>query len=238
MIVFLKNWREIGQPVPLSRIENTILEILSEIDCNVLSLSGGVDSSLLLYYLLKVKKNITAFTMGMSENHPDILYSKMIIEWIGRNVDHRIFIPENKVIKKAENVKVYKLFYEYVSDYTDGMIVGDGVDEFSCGYYSHQKNPTEDEYYYHLSRLVPDHLIPLDIESGYVKVYLPYIDKRFIYLMSQIPVSDKVDKKNRKKIIMSLAEDKLPSVILNRWKYGFCDVLNIKGESHENKTRI
>jgi len=227
MIVFPDNWREIGQPIPLQKIENTILEILSEIDCDSLALSGGVDSSLLLYYLQRVKKKVRAYTMGKAIDHPDVVYSKSIVESFGGIDDHVIYIPSEAEIKKAGGY-VYSLFYEHVSRYTDNIIAGDGIDEFSCGYYSHQKNPTESQYYEFMRQLLPEHLIPLDAESGDVKVYLPYIDNRLILLVSQIPTWLKVDKNSRKKIIMSLAKDKLPSSILERWKYGFCDALNIK----------
>ena len=231
MIVFPDNWKEIGQglpSIPLQKIENTILEILSEIPCASLAFSGGVDSCLLLYYLQKVKKQVVAFTMGKTLDHPDVVYSKIAIENIGGNVRHEIYIPNKEDIETQGEGNVYGIFYEYVSKFTNRMISGDGIDEFMCGYYPHQKNPTESEYYYFLSRLVPDHLIPLNRESGDVKVYLPYIDRRLILLMAQIPIWDKVDKENRKKIIMSLAKNKLPSAILERWKHGFCDALNVK----------
>jgi len=227
MIVFPNNWKDIGQPISLLKIENTILEILSEIPCASLALSGGVDSCLLLYYMQRVKKKVRAFTMGKTLEHPDVVYSQSIVASLGGIDNHVIYIPSEEEIKKAGGY-VYSLFYDYVIKYTDTMIAGDGIDEFMCGYYSHQKNPGEGEYYKFMRSLLPDHLIPLDAESGDVKVYLPYIDNRLIQLVSQIPTWLKVDKNSRKKIIMSLAKDKLPSSILERWKYGFCDALNIK----------
>lgn len=228
MIVFPSNWKDIGQPIPLQKIENTILEILSEIPCASLALSGGVDSCLLLYYMQKVKKKVVAFTMGKTLDHQDVVYSKLVIESIGKNVRHEIYIPDKEDIDAKGEKNIYGIFYKYVSGFTNRMISGDGIDEFMCGYYPHQKNPSESEYYYFLSRLVPDHLIPLDKESGDVKIYLPYIDKRLITLWSQIPIWDKVDKDNRKKAIMLLAKGRMPLSILERWKYGFCDALKVK----------
>lgn len=236
MIVYPDNWRDVGQPISLQKIENTILEILSEIPCASLSLSGGVDSCLLLYYLQKVKKLVVAFTMGKTLDHPDVVYSKIAIEKISKNVKHEIYIPNKEDVESQHKGNVYGIFYKFVSKFTNRMISGDGVDEFNCGYYPHQKNPTESECSYFLSRLVPDHLVPLNEESGDVKVYLPYIDERLIMLWSQIPILDKVDKENRKKIIMLLAKDKMPQSILDRWKYGFCDSLNIKEKKNESNT--
>ncbi len=235
MIVSPDNWKEIGQPISLQKIENTLLEILAEIPCSALSLSGGVDSSLLLYYMNKVKKNIITFTMGKVLDHADVIYAQMAIESMNKDIKHNIYIPDEQDIRDIDG-GVYKLFYKYVSKYADSMIAGDGVDEFMCGYYDHQKNQTEEVYYDYLRRLKIEHLVPLDKESNDVKVYLPYIDRRVITLFSQIPIMDKVDDKSRKKIIMALAKDKLPSIILERWKYGFCDALNIKERKNESNS--
>ena len=232
MIVFPDDWKRVGQPISLLKIENTILEILSEIDCNSLALSGGVDSSLLLYYMKKINKKVVAFTMGNSMDHPDVVYAKMAVESIDRSIAHRIFIPD--ISTKAKANSVYGLFYKFVSEFTDRMVAGDGIDEFACGYYPHQNSPRQSTYYNLLRRLLPEHLLPLNRDSRGVKVYLPYIDKRMIFLLSQIPIYDKVDSKERKKIIMALAKDKVPQAILDRWKYGFCDALNIKEKRYEN----
>lgn len=242
MIVSPNNWKEIGQPIKLKKIEDTLMQILSEIDCNSLSFSGGVDSSLLLYFLMKIGRRVNAFTIGKSPKHPDIIYSSKVIDGIGKNVNHIIYIPKKKDIDKEkrpedfEGDEAIRLFYKYVMRYTDGIIAGDGIDEFSCGYYDHQRNPTESTYYKFLRQLRPEQLIPLDKNSGDVKVYLPYIDRRLIILFSQIPIKDKADKKDRKKIILSIAKDKLPPVILKRWKYGFCHALKIKEEKNEGNT--
>lgn len=234
MILFPGNWREVGQPIALKKIESTILEILAEINCNSLALSGGVDSSLLLYYLLRVKNPVNVFTIGRSHDHPDVVYSELAVNHLSKDGDitHRTLIPQPEMNRGGS--EAVKRFYGWVSKYTDGIIAGDGIDEFTCGYYPHQKNPVESEYYYHLNRLLPDHLIPLDKNSGNVNVFLPYLDQRLITLFSQIPICDKVDTKQRKKIIVALAKDKLPQIILDRWKYGFCDALNIKEKRYEN----
>jgi len=67
-------------------------------------------------------------------------------------------------------------------------------------------------------------LISLHEASGKVRVYLPYIDESLITLYSQIPLSRKVDKNARKKVMVAMAKGKIPDEILLRRKYGFCDV--------------
>lgn len=229
MIVYPDNWERAGQPIELKEIEETILQILSEISCNCLSLSGGIDSSLLLYYMTKIwGNNVKAYTVALSDKHPDFLFSKKIASLF--NIDWQCYFPMG-VVKKKKGV--YKIFYKWLEEKgVKEIIAGDGVDEFMGGYYDHTTNPTEETYYGHLKRLKEKHLIPLNFDSGNIGVYLPYIDPKLIYLLSQIPISKKFDGRKRKKIMVKLAKDKLPEDMLHRWKYGFCDALRIK----ENKS--
>ena len=234
MIIYPKNWKEIGQPIKIDEIEDTILQILSEIDCNCLSFSGGLDSSLMLYFMLKIHKQVETFTMGISELHPDVKYSKWVTEEWGNTI-HRIYIPskeemENtkKSFEEFEGDNAVRLFYKFLRGYTDNIIACDGIDEFMCGYYEHQDKPCEDTYYAYLRQLQNKNLIPLDKNSNQIKIYLPYLDNRLLLLFSQIPISEKVDKECRKKWMVEIAKTKIPNEIITRRKYGFCDVLKIK----------
>lgn len=233
MIIYPKDWARIGQPIKLKEIEDTILQILSEINCPYLSFSGGLDSSLMLYFMLKSYKQVETFTMGISELHPDIKYSKLVVDKF-RNIIHKIYIPNREEIEMEkqstdfEGDEAVRLFYRYVKKYTNEIISCDGIDEYMCGYYDHQKNPTEETYYNYIKRLQKEQLIPLDRNSGKVKVYLPYLDNRLFLLFSQIPINEKVDREHRKKIMIQMAKGKIPDEIINRRKYGFCDVFKIK----------
>lgn len=225
MIVYPNDWEKVGQPIKLKKIEKIILQILSGISCNCLSLSGGLDSSLLLYYMTKIwGNNIKAYTMALNDRHPDFLFSKEIASYF--NIRWQYYFP-TKTIKNED--EIYKIFYKWLEEKNiKGIIAGDGIDEFMGGYYDYMKNPTEKTYYKHLRELKEKHLIPLNLNSGNIDIYLPYIDSKLIYLLSQISISKKFDKKNRKKLMVKLAEGKLPDRVINRWKYGFCDVMKIK----------
>jgi asparagine synthetase B (glutamine-hydrolysing) len=234
MIVYPDNYRSIGQPVPIERIEEAILQVLTEINCNCISLSGGLDSSLMLYYMSQVYHEVLAITIGCSEKHPDVRYAKLAVSQFD-NVFHEIYIPSSSEISNLEKHpedfdgdSIVRLFYAYVKRCTDSIVACDGIDEFMCGYYAHQELPCEATYYDHLRKLRDNHLIPLHRNSKDVKVYLPYLDERLLTLYSQIPVRDKVDMEYRKKILVEMAKGKVPDAIIGRRKYGFLDALGVK----------
>ena len=225
MIVYPKNWEKVGQKISLRQIEEIILTILSEINCNCLSFSGGLDSSLLLYFMTKIfGRDIRCFTIAYSKDHPDYIFSDFISSYF--KVNSEIYIPDFNL--KSGN-DIVKRFYEDLGKKgIKKIITGDGVDEFNCGYYDHLHNPTERMYYNYIWRLQKEQLLPLNKNSGKIKIALPYIDDRLILLFSQIPVFEKVDDINRKKVLIQLAEGKLPDKVIYRRKYGFCDAMKIK----------
>ena len=232
MIAYPKDWKKIGQDISIRELDEVLFEILSGINCNCLAFSGGLDSSLLLHYLVQIHKGVEAFTIGLSMNHPDI-YNSRIFSKRFKTVNHRIIMPTEKYLLKSRRDKfegdtAVKLFYKFVSNHTDKIVSGDGIDEFMCGYYAHQENPSEKVYYDILRKLQKEQLVPLNKNSGKVKVFLPYLDERLISLMSQIPIIEKVDRIGRKNLVYQLAENKLPYSILTRRKYGFCDAFKVK----------
>ncbi len=240
MIAYPEGWETIGQPVHLNQIVYRLMLTLRDIPCNCLSLSGGIDSSLLLYYMLQVHPEVKVFTIGLSEDHPDVKYATIVVDKMSsifpkEIITHKVYIPWPDKIKREQQPgqslgdTAVRLFYGFVGNHTDGIIAGDGIDEFMCGYYSHQKSPNEKTYYEYIRWLKKDHLIPLDKNSGSVKVYLPFLDSRLTSLLSQIPISEKVDSHHRKKLMVEMARGRLPKEIITRRKYGFCDALKIKG---------
>ena len=229
MIVYPKEWEKVGQKVALKQIEDTLLNILIEIDCNCLSLSGGIDSSLLLYFMIQeFWKDVRCFTIACSKDHPDYIFSNLICSHF--NIKHEVYIPDSELISEdIQGDNIVEAFYEYLDKQgIKKIIAGDGVDEFNCGYYAHLHDPSETTYYDFIRRLQEEQLGPLNKNSGNIEVCLPYIDERMISLFSQIPISDKVDDINRKKILIELAIGKLPGEVIYRRKYGFVDAMRIK----------
>jgi len=235
MIVYPKDWEKIGHVIETKEIEDKILSVIHKIDCDCLALSGGLDSSLMLYFMLKVHKQVRAFTIGLSEDHPDIKYSVLVAEKLGRT-KHIYYIPTQKEINEEKDQsrdfrgdKATRLFYKFVSKYTQKIISCDGLDEYMCGYYAHRVvNEIEHTYYDYIWRLQHEQLNPLDKNSMGVNVYLPYLDSELLFLFTQIPLVEKVDREERKKVMCQIAKNKIPDEIITRRKYGFCDVLEIK----------
>lgn len=222
MIVFPDNWETIGQPIDYIRIQDTLCLILTEIGCRNLSLSGGLDSSYMLYCMTQVfgPDNIHSYTVVGGKEHPDYVYSKMITDYFKVKWHPWILLPDDY----SDGDLAIRAFYDHLTDSGVNQIIAcDGIDEYMCGYYAHQDHPNEDSYRLYLSDLRDKHLIPLDKNSFGVSVFLPYLDNDLVGLYSQIPVEKKVDHGHRKKVMMNLANGKIPVQILERRKYGFCD---------------
>ena len=218
MIIHPKNWQNVGKQVTIADIDNALNEIISGIDCINISFSGGVDSCLLLHYLLKNKGRANAFTVANDAKHPDIEYSCEAIKYYehkyATKISHHVMIRP-----KVSGDDLVKSYYGALACLISSIIAGDCIDELACGYYKHQ-DLQEETYQNYLQRLQAEHLEPLNRNSGKVMVYLPFADDRITNLFHCIPLYHKVDLEGRKLIIMELAEGKVPTENIERRKYG------------------
>ena len=231
MIISPWDWRSKGQPVKIQGVEEIILDILGGANINNLALSGGIDSSLMLYFMTKIYgKDVNTFTIVLNGDHPDYIYSKMISEHFG--VKWVAHIPTKLLDQQEDDCpgdEIVREFFEFVkSKGVDKIICCDRIDEYMCGYYAHQNNPTEETYFDFLRQLQENHLEPLNKNSGDIEIYLPYLNNRLILLLCQIPLSEKMDYYHRKKMMVEMAKGKMPDEIIQRPKYGFCDAMRIK----------
>ncbi len=235
MIAYPRNWHIVGNPIQTQELKSAIIDTIIGCKCNHLSLSGGIDSSLLLHYMSENYPIVNAYTIGLSENHPDVEFSRLAASRY-KNVRHLVYIPTQSEITKHTYDGDYmgdcnvRMLYNFISEYTDCVIAGDGIDEYTCGYYKHISEPSESVYYDFIRRLYSEQLEPLNKNSGNVKVLLPYLSHKLIYLLSQIPLSLKTDCGLRKALMVKLAIlANIPEPIISRRKYGLCDAGKIKG---------
>jgi len=226
MIVYPKNWQDFGKPVTFEQIDNVMKKTIASIDCANLSFSGGLDSSLLLHYILETKGHAHCFTVANDIEHPDIEYSNKSIKWFEDkyriHINHSVFIRQ-----KLEGDMLVKSFYNILKTFVNCIIAGDCIDELSCGYYQHQ-DLSETTYQDYLNRLQAEHLVPLNENSGDIKVYLPYADNRIANLLYRVPLYEKVSTTCRKTVMMKLAEGKVNLEAIERKKYGFATSISVK----------
>jgi len=232
MIIYPSNWRQFGVPITIEMIDKAIRDVISEIPSINLSFSGGVDSCLLLYYLLETKGKVWCFTVANSTDHPDLEYSRKAISWFEERYSVRIDHEVNVRLRPClEGDELVKAFYSslWLSSSVRDIIAGDCFDELNCGYYAHQ-DLREETYCDYLHRVQAEHLIPLDANSGDVKVYIPYADDRVANLLYRVPLYEKVSPTQRKMVVTRLAEGKVPDFVIERKKYGFATSVAAKAK--------
>ena len=230
MIVYPKNWHinyeklassKDNIEVDIPNIIDTLYYVLRKINVNYLAYSGGIDSTIILCLLTKIFDNVFTYTISSKEDHPDVLFARY--GSIIYNSKHQEFVvePTHEETDKFMGDNAVRQFFEIIN--TDEIICCDGIDEFMCGYYKHQdlKHGT---YEYFLSRLLSDHLVPLNNNSKNVKVFLPYLDNDLVNIFKNIPLAEKMDLTERKRIVCGIARYlEIPEKIIMRNKYGFCD---------------
>lgn len=210
--------------VDIPEIVGMLSEVLSKINVRHLAYSGGIDSTIILCLLSHLFDGVSTYTISSRTDHPDAQFARLGSEKY--NTKHREFIvePTKADTDKFLGDNAVRQFYENVGEYTDKIICGDGIDEFMCGYYDHMKYPNVFTYRWFLSRLMPDHLIPLDKNSKGIGVFLPYLDGGLVSIFRNIPLAAKTDSEHRKKIISAIARHlNVPNEFITRNKYGFCD---------------
>ncbi|MBU2395668.1 MAG: asparagine synthase C-terminal domain-containing protein [Gammaproteobacteria bacterium] len=224
MISFPYLWDKVGREVTSSDVGLAIKLCIQKLCVSNLSLSGGIDSTLLLYFMKEVLNTpIQCYTIALDKDHPDYLYASLVANFFDVEL-HSYFL-----YRSLEPDEIVKAFYTRLSeDNITKIIAGDGIDEFACGYYSHEQDQSEENYFSWLRRLEPEHLTPLNKNSGGVEVYLPYLSPDVVGLLSLIPITNKVSLGHRKKIITELSQGNIPEEVINRWKFGFCDASHRK----------
>jgi len=232
MIVYPKDWRkhyeELSYPIEptdfdVEKFIDILRKVLINIDVKHLAYSGGIDSTILLHLLTEIHGEVFTYTIASREDHPDLLFARLGSEFYNSSSIEFIVNPTHKESDESMGDNAVRQFFEETGLYTNEIICGDGIDEFMCGYYKHS-DVSQETYEYFLSWLLPYHLIPLNNSSMYNNVFLPYLDDEIVCMNRNARLQDKVDSKNRKRLVVKVAEHLgIPSEIIERNKYGFCD---------------
>jgi asparagine synthase (glutamine-hydrolysing) len=217
-----------------------------------MALSGGLDSSLCLALTrdeLGRQAKIHTFTIGRSEDHPDIVHARLVAKLF--NTIHHEYIPSSQDITDAaeETITNYKLF---INDSDEGMggigvflllryvarqrehsslIVHDGIDELLGGYWPHRQEQSPGRrlavFNKFWGELPQKHLAPL-LDKGhhfYIHPSFPYLQRAVIRYITAIPLEERTSKAESKIPLRRIAEKYLPREIIERPKIGFCDAL-------------
>lgn len=218
------------------------------------TLSGGVDSSLGLAILRKnfPEAKIVAFTMGGSEEHPDVIHARLAAEKFG--AEHREIIPNQDDIQEAleeyqkefpgvdiekavaeGDFDVYLLYKNIFGYHPKSLIAYDGIDELMGGYWGHRKEKSTEErkkaFAEYWERLISHHLRPLLATSQKfsIRLIFPYLNKELANMISSIPVSDRVSDELGKIPIRKLAKIfEVPDEIIARSKRGQVGMMEIE----------
>ncbi len=227
-IDWFKKYENLAYPgyntsVDVVEIINLLKEVIYDTKVNHLAYSGGIDSTILLCLMSDIFYEVNTYTISSRKDNKDIYFSRL-----GSNIyksNHHEFIvePNEKETDKFTGDNAVRQLFENVINFTDKMICGDGVDEFMCGYHKH-KDLSFDTYSKFLKELLPNHLIPLNIGSMNVKVFLPYLDNKVVSIIKDITLTEKVSYNERKRVTNKIAKHlNIEEKIIYRHKYGFID---------------
>jgi len=185
-------------------------------------LSGGLDSSLIIAILCKVLKlnRLTTFSIGLTEDSPDIISSRKVIEHLRKTtdtiIDHKeVIVSVDDALKVIEDViktiETYDittirasimqyLIAEYISKNTYIKVIfnGDGADEVQLGYlyykYALDSIETELENQELLNEISNYDVLRVDkcISNFALEARVPYLDIEFVDYYLSIPLRMKL----------------------------------------------
>lgn len=201
-----------------------------------LAYSGGVDSSVVLLRLLQGEHPVTAHTMGVKANHPDVVYATAFIKRLkeqGLAIEHVVHIVTPSEQDTQESNRLlgarhrtpdnYYMLMKVLKPHTTEVVCCDCIDELLGGYHMHRDPRGFFPHYdaevsdrdnrikaleHYMAALIPDHLSILDKFSAHfgVTVHLPYGDTAVMEAANAFGVSELVDAEGRKKPIYAIAE--------------------------------
>jgi asparagine synthase (glutamine-hydrolysing) len=225
-------------------------------------LSGGLDSSLIAGIasnILKEKgEKLNTFSIGMSETSPDVLYAKIVADYIGSN-HTTVIIPPNEWIdalpKIIYQIETYDtttirastgqyLLGKWISENTNIKVLlnGDGSDEITSGYLYFYNAPTSIDSSLENKRLLENihfyDVLRVDrgISAHGLEARVPFLCHHFVdtYLSIDHNLRNPIKNERIEKYLLRKSFESLnliPSEVLWRKKEAFSD-----GVSNQEKS--
>jgi asparagine synthase (glutamine-hydrolysing) len=204
---------------------------------DTISLSGGLDSSILAYYLQKRRpkavsivakdfeaSDLTYCQIAAQEFDLPLTIYKVETEKILEAIEETIKILKNfNDIEIRNNIVMYLALKWAKENQSNGVITGDGADELFAGYNFLLKKP-KGELEEEIKRVFSIMHFPTQKIGNAlgVPVESPFLDEDFVKFALSIPVDLKVNTMNGKKygkwILRKTFEGKIPQKILWREK--------------------
>jgi asparagine synthase (glutamine-hydrolysing) len=216
-------------------------------DADAVSLSGGLDSSIVATIAKEFNPNIRLFTGTVQKAHaPDMENAKLMADFLG--LEHHIYeITDDDIINFLPQAVWYLESFDedcisgtianyfvskMVKEYSSAALVGEGADELFGGYRLVLKNPKvkSDEQRQRLAKKLLDiayntALRRLDRSwmANAVVYKTPFLDTRVVAFSRNIPMAWKIhgEKQIEKYILREAFRDMLPEKIVNREKLRF-----------------
>ena len=219
------------------KIYNTLEESCNLCKSNLISLSGGLDSSIIAYFLKQNKPKAVA-VIAEDFVSTDLTYCQMISKemqlpltiynvntsLILEGIEETIKILKNfNDIEIRNNVVMY-LAIKWAKDNGEkSIITGDGADELFAGY-GFLINKSEEELEKEIKRICTVMHFPTQKigKALGVNIESPFLNEKVMKLANEIPVNLKVREENKKRhgkwILRKTFEEHIPPQIVWREK--------------------
>lgn len=227
------------------------------VKADTISLSGGLDSTILTYFL-KEKKPKAISIIAKDFPSEDLTYCQLVSQKfdvplaiinvetseILESIKGTISILKNfNDIEIRNNIVMYIAIKSVKESGSRGIVTGDGADELFAGY-NFLKKKSEEELEKEIQRICSIMHFPTQKigDSFGVCVESPYLDKEVVELAKKIPASLKMRSKNGQKfgkwILRKTFENKIPFQIAWREKSAMQDGAGTSGLTNLFETII
>ncbi len=220
-----------------TQIYSILDEVISEYNADWISLSGGLDSSIIGHFiknrapkaLVIIAKDFIATDLSYSQIISKHLKIPLDITYVSTEKILDGIINTIKILKNFNDIEIRNSIVMYMAldalkkKDIKSVLTGDGADEIFAGY-SFMLKKSETELTEELKRIkkimhFPSHDIAKSLE---MKIESPFLDDRIIEFAESVPLSMKVNQKNQKVfgkwILRNTFEEYLPKSIVWREK--------------------